>query len=314
MNKRLGNSLVASAVAVFAATACHEADPERGVEQTALPAGVAARVGKDDIELGTVVDIATANGISLPTARGRAIFDALLASHARERFGLLAIHRAESSARARTLLESFVTDAHRAGPSTDDEINAATSARWWELDRPPMRRTTHAVVTLAKPEQENSARALADRIAAAVTSAESAQSFRALATPITAPDLKVKIEDLDPVAGDGRTFNPGAPPPPGSESGHYSAAYVAGAFAIPALHRTSPVVRSEFGFHVIFLSELLPEHRVPLSERRRILEPEVFVHRAAKLEAEALAHARSVDPVQVERSALDLSEKVNVQQ
>lgn len=314
MNKRRGNALSAVIVAALAASACHRRDEDRAIERTSLPAGVAARVGKDDIDIATVVDIATASGITLPVARGQVIFDALLASHARDRFGRLAVHRAETSASARALLESFVAEARRMGPSTDDEINQATSARWWELDRPPMRRTTHAVVILEKPEQEKAARALADRIVVAVASADSAKSFRALATPITAPDLKVKIEDLDPVAEDGRSFNPAAPPSPGSEPSRYSAAYAAGAFAIRGLNQPSPVVRSEFGFHVIFVSELLPEHRVPMAERRRLLEPEVFVHRASRLEAEALKHARAVDPVDVERSALELSEKVNVQQ
>jgi hypothetical protein len=314
MKKRRGDSLSAVAVVVVAAVACHRLDGERAIERTSLPAGVAARVGTDNVDIGTVVDIATAAGVTLPVARGRAIFDALLAADARARFGGLSVHRAEASARARALLESFVADAHRAGPSTNDEINEATSARWWELDRPPLRRTTHAVVVLDKPEQEKAARALADRIAVAVAPAQNAAGFRSLATAVTAPDLKVKVEDLDPVAEDGRTFNPAAPPPPGSEPSRYSAAYAAGAFAVPGLNRVSPAVRSEFGFHVIFVTELLPEHRVPLSERRRMLEPEVFVHRAAKLEADALRHARAVDPVEVERSAGELSEKVNVQQ
>jgi hypothetical protein len=299
-------------VGLVMAAACQDRHRDLARNQTALPSGVAALVGTDSIDTEIIVRIAKASEIPLSLARDRAIFDALLAAGARVRFGPLAAHRAETSASARALLQSFASEARAAGPPNDTEVAEVTETRWWELDRPPLRRTTHAVVVLEKPEQEKGARGLAERIAVAVAPATDAASFRALATAVSAPGLKVKVEDLDPVAEDGRAVNPAAPPPPGSQTGRYSPAYVSGAFAVPGARGVSPVVRSEFGFHVIFVAELLPEQRVPLEERRRLLEPEVLMRRASKLETGALEHARAVDPVDVERSALDVTEKVNV--
>jgi hypothetical protein len=290
---------------------CKPGDPTP-VRKQALSGGIAALVGTERVDVETVVRVSRASEIPLVTARDRAIFDALLACGARQRFGSLVARHAERSAAARRLLETWMADARRAGPPNDAEVAEVTETRWWELDRPPLRRTTHAVVVVEKADEEKPARALADRIAAAVASATDAASFRSLTTAVTAPGLKVKVEDLDPVAEDGRAVNPASPPPPGGQTARYSPIYTAATFSVPGVFRKSPVFRSEFGFHVVLVTELLPEQRMPLEDRRRLLEPDVLTRRASKLGKDALEHARTVDGVTVERSALDLTEILNV--
>jgi hypothetical protein len=304
------NLWFAAALAVVGG--CKPSDPMPARRPSALPPGIAALVGPDRVEFEMVARVAKASEIPLLVARDRVVFDALLACGARARFGSLATRHAERTAAARRLLETWMADARGAGPPSDSEVGEVTGTRWWELNRPPLRRTTHAVVVVQKPEEEKPARELADRVASAVASATDAASFRTLATSVTSHGLTVKVEDLDPVAEDGRAVNPASPPPTGSETARYSAAYATATFLVPGLFRTSPVIRSEFGFHVILVTELLPEHRVPLEERRRLLEPDVLTQRASKLERDALEHARAVDGVAVERSALDLTEKLNV--
>jgi hypothetical protein len=305
--RRIRWLFLAGALAVVAG--CKKKDLAPSGKQAALPPGVAALVGTDRVDLETVVRVARTSGVPLPTARERAVFDALIALGGKERFGTLAVRHAERSAAARGLLEVLLTEARQAGAPTDAEVSEITETRWWELDRPPLRRTTHAVVVVQKPEDEKPARAAADRVAAAVASATDAASFRALAA---LPGLMVKVEDLDPVAADGRVVNPASPPPAGAQTGRYSAAYAAATFLVPGVFRMSPVVRTEFGFHVILVTELLPEQRMPLEERRRLLEPDVLTRRASKFEKETLEHAFTANRVAVERSALDLTEKVNV--
>src|SRR6185503_10111426 len=116
----------------------------------------------------------------------------------------------------RALLQELSRAASDQGPPTDAEVAAATERRFWELDQPTLLRTTHAVVVPEKPEDDGRARALAERIHAAVASASDAASFRVAAEAIPTGGLEVKVQDLDPVARDGRALDPAKPTPPGS--------------------------------------------------------------------------------------------------
>ena len=129
---------------------------------------------------------------------------------------------------------------------------------------------------------------------------------------MTAGAVEVRVENLPPVGRDHRSVDPEAPPPPGSRAGEYVGDYVEAAFAIPRVGEKSPVVKTEFGYHVILATQLYPEKRVPLEERRSMLEPEIVVKRAAELRDAVLAAARGAAPVEVERAAADLMQKVRV--
>jgi hypothetical protein len=269
-------------------------------------------VGIDVVDLATVERVARAQGLPLVAARDRAVSDALLAAHARASLGDVTASHARRGALARALLESFSAEALRRGPPTDAEVAVATDSRWWELDQPSLLRTTHAVVVVKKPEDDQAARGLADRILVAVEGTTDAGAFRKAASAVPSSGLDVRVEDLDPVARDRRAVNPASPPPAGSRTAQYDAAFVEAAFAIPSIGRSSPVVRTEFGYHVILATERIPERRTPLEDRRRMLEPEVLLWRATELRDQVLLQARARDLVEVERAALDLMEKIRL--
>jgi hypothetical protein len=305
---RIGAALV---VSFFATGACQHSAPLQ--KSGSLPAGVVATVGSDSIQRESIERIVAAQGVEAQAARDQAVFDALVASYARERFGPALSRQARTSASARVLLQEISRKSSDQGPPTDEEVAAATERRFWELDQPPLLRTTHAVV-VAKPEDDGRARALAERIHAAVAAAHDAVSFRVAAEAIPRGGLEVQVQDLDPVARDGRAVDPAKPPPPGSTVARFADDYVAAAYAIPELGGKSPVVKTEFGYHVILAVERIPEKRTPLEERRSLLAPEILAARAEKLRDELLGSIRKSMPVDVERAAMDLTEKVKALQ
>jgi len=296
-------------VALSIAGACGPEPRRAAVER--LPEGTVGTVGADRVERRTVERIAAAQRVAAPVALDRAVFDALLAAYATERNPTLA-RQARRSAAARALLEDFTRRATELGPPTDEEVRASTDRRFWELDRPELLRTTHAVVLVKKPEDDAPARSLAARVLSAVSGAADPTTFRARATGVPTGGLELRVEDLDPVARDGRAVNPAAPPPPGAHVAHYAPAYVDAAFAISATGTTSQVVKTEFGYHVILAVERIPEARTPLEDRRKLLAPEIMAGRAEKLRDDTLARARQSTPVEVERAAMDLTETVRV--
>jgi parvulin-like peptidyl-prolyl isomerase len=275
---------------------------------------VVATVGADSIDAESVARIAAAQGIAADLARDRAVFDALVALYARDRFGSALSRQAKKSAAARVLLQDLSLRATEQGPPTDEEVAAATERRFWELDQPPLLRTTHAVVVVKNPEDDAPARALAVRIHGAVSAARDPGSFRAAAQGVPSGGLEVKVQDLDPVARDGRAFDPASPPPPGSTVARYADDYVAAAYAIPEIGAKSPVVKTEFGYHVILAVERIAEQRMPLDERRRLLAPEILNSRAERLRDEVLASVRQSMPIEVERAAMELTTKVKALQ
>jgi peptidyl-prolyl cis-trans isomerase C len=277
-----------------------------------VPEGCVATVGRDGIAGNTVERVAAAQSLPARAALDRALSDALFAAEGRKRVHPARILAAERTARARILLESVWAEARAAGPPTDAEVAAETARRWWEVDRPELRRTIHAVVLPSAKTDDARTRAFAQRVAAAVAPAADGASFRALATPFKDAGFDVRVEELSPVSRDGDAVEPTRPPPPGSRLDTYAADYVTAAFKIPAVGRQSGVVKTSFGYHVILLVEILPEHRVPLEERRKTFTEEVLLGRANRLRDAALERARSAHLVEVERSAGELTEKVNV--
>jgi hypothetical protein len=277
-----------------------------------IPPGHVAAVGPDAIATNTVERVAAAQSLPARAALDRALSDALLAAEGRRRVHPVRVLAAERHARARILLEAQWTEAQAAGPPTDAEVAAETARRWWEVDRPELRRTSHAVVLTGGKSDDARKQALAGRIAAAAATATDAASFRALAESVKDPAIEVRIEDLPPVVESGEAVDLEKPPPPGTQIGKFDASYVAAVYRIAAVGKQSGVVKTSFGYHVILLTEILPEHRVPLEERRKNFADEIILGRAKRLRDAAIEHAKTVDRVEVERAAGELTEKVNV--
>jgi hypothetical protein len=307
--KRVGRVLVVwSALAV----ACCGRNEGAAGSSKPLPSGAVATVGDDVIDVALVGRVAAAQSVAPDIAASRIVSDALLAAAGRRHLVAARIAVIERRSFARAALEAMSHEARSAGAPTDDEIRQATARRWWELDRPPMIRTAHAVVLVKSPADDARARALARRIADAVASAADPGQFRAIAESVKEPGLETRVESLDPVTADGRAMNVDSAPPPGSQAATYDPAYVEAAFKLTAVGQKTGVVRSSFGYHVIVATAFVPEQRVSLTERRALLEPEIIKGRATRLRETALERGRAAEPVEVERAAPELTEKVNL--
>ncbi|MEB2313243.1 MAG: peptidylprolyl isomerase [Sorangiineae bacterium] len=277
-----------------------------------LPDGVVAVVAGEPVRAASVREIALREGVTLEAARRRALTDALFAAGARERLaGTGRLSSAIRGALARTLLESLAREARAAGPPTDDEVARFTAAHWFELDRPPMARTVHAVVVPGAPAADAGARALAERIARAVAGLADPEAFMKAAREVPAGGLRVVIERLPACAADGRV-HPDEPLAPGAPAPRFEVEFAKAANALTAVGELSPVVRSPSGYHVILLLEKIAAHRVPLAERRVRLSPEVMDARAASAAAALTERLSSRASVSVERSAIDLTSRVRL--
>jgi hypothetical protein len=262
-----------------------------------------AAVGDEVIDAATVTRVATAQNVDPRRALDQVVSDAVIAASAAERLGQDRVRQVRRGALARALLELLAEDVRQKGPPSDTEVAEATEKRWWELDRPPLLRTTHAVAMTKKPGDDVRARAVAARIAERVAGISDPAAFRMAATSVPSDGLEVRVEDLPPMRRDGIQVD--ADSPQAGPRGSTVREYVEAAFAIPAVGRTSPVIRTEYGYHVILAVSWTPEHRVPVEERRKMLADEIINGRALASMNAALAHAKSLEPVSVERSAVE---------
>jgi hypothetical protein len=280
-------------------------------QRVRLPAGVAAKVGTDEIALSTVTAIAQAQNLPLPVARERAARDAAFAAGARGAFaGSAIVSVIERGAWARALLERFKAEAAARGPASDAEVAELTALRWQDLDRPETVRTTHAVAIVEKPEQDAPARAIAQRLYEAVRGVSDPQEFIRLAQAVPHEGVDVRAESLPAVTLDGRSYYPeGAPPELANQRFDKDFARAAHGLAVGQL---SPPSKSLFGYHVILCEARLPEKRPPLEERRSLVGDEVLKGRAERAKQELLARLSSSTPILITRSVEDLTARVQV--
>lgn len=218
------------------------------------------------------------------------------------------------AALAHVVADELTAAAQADGPPTDEELAAWTSANWLGVDRPAAFRAIHAVVVSdakAGPAEPDAAFALAERIRLAVLGAASAEEFRAKASEVPTATLTVKVEDLEPVAPDGRVVRLGAKV--GAAIATYDEAFARAASSLSRIGETSPVVTSSFGYHVLRLVEVVPELRFGIDERRVMAERDVFDLRARKQLKELIATARQPEFVGVERSAEEATARVSVE-
>lgn len=215
---------------------------------------------------------------------------------------------------AHALGGELATAARNQGQVTDAELAQWTEHHWLTVDRPPAFRTTHAIVlvpTGADAAARADARQLAEQIRAAVSSAPSLDEFKVKAGAVPSSGLMVKVEDLDAVAADGRVVRIGTKP--GAPVGTYDPAFAQAAAALSSVGETSPVVASAFGYHVLRLTEVVPELRLGVAERRTLAAPDAFDQRARSQLRDLLDAQRSQAVVVVERSAEEATSRVRVE-
>lgn len=299
-------------LAAASALSCSGSDSTAAVAtHVHLPAGLAAKVGSDEIALSTVARIARAQGSTLFAARDLAARDAAFSAGARAAFANGSVVPViERGAWARALLETFKAEATARGPATDAEVTELTALRWQDFDRPETVRTTHAVAIVTQPQQDAAARTIAQHIYEAVRGVSDPQEFIRLAKAVPNEGVTVRVESLPAVARDGRTYYPqGAPPELANQRFDQTFAEAVHRLAVGQI---SEPTKSVFGYHVILCEAHLPEHRVPLEERRKLLTDEILKGRAERTKQELLARLSAATPVMITRSVEDLTARVQV--
>ena len=272
-----------------------------------LPPGVAARVGSLDVFAHQVTLVAEAQGITIRAACDQEIRDALFACGALDRklSDLPSVRAALRGRLARAMLTRVLDEAAARDP-TDAEVREATARHFVELDRPEAFRVIHAVVRLpssADSALKARARDVAERIKRAVGPARDPSEFRARAEAVERSGLDVTVEELKPVAADGRVVDVGHPRGRSDEPESYVPAFAAAAARLAEVGDQRGPIETEFGWHVLMLIERIPAQAVALEDRRRILHDEIVGVRAKTRRDELLAASRSKRPAIIERSA-----------
>lgn len=300
--------LLIVAAATSSCTGSDEAEPT-----AALPPGVIAQVADTPISAELVREIVGATGREAESVVRDLVRGELFTSYVgAEEPSLLRV--AERAAYARALLDAMRADALRSGgPITAREVDELTRARWVELSRPRSVRTAHAVALPRAPEHRDAARALAERMKDAVEGIvdpnEFADRVRAVDEEHGSPTaVEVRVEALPPVAEDGRTvpvdvLDEGAPPQLVPE-------YARAANDLQTPGAQSPVVETDYGFHVLLALEIVPEVRVAPADLRGLVHDEALSLRARPERTRLVEELREKTPIEVARNAMELTRLV----
>lgn len=288
----LGSQLAFTSAFTIALAGC-----SAGVEAPA-PREALAPVVIDEALLGA---IAGQRGLSREQSLELAVEDALLGRELVATEPAIA-HWVERVVLARQLLGVLLEEAKASGPVSDVEVSEISAARFWALDRPRLVRLVHAVVL--SPEENAEARALADRIADATAGTTTPEDFKARARAVPAGKFTVKVEVLPPVAEDGRAVDPERPPPLGPAVQHFDSSFAVAAQRLTRPGELSPVVHTPFGYHVMYLTQVIEPHQPTLDERRALLHDEIMKARAKALSTALVDRLRRELLPQQERSAL----------
>lgn len=284
--------------AIFAFAACGSPRRAGQVQHGALGGDAVARVGETVVAASLVRRVAEEQRIAPLSAIGLLVDDALAANGARAAsLDVTAeVRRAMTAARAGFMASHLRDEARIAGPPTDAEVDELTEVHWLQVNLPEQRRVIHAVVLKPKrPSRDLEERAsdAASDLAASEAQATSPEDFESRAKAFPHADIELKVERLEPFVADGRVASP--------NGGAMDRDFVRAAFQLSSISATSGVVATSFGWHVIRLLEILPEHRVPLEDRRRWF----------KDEAEAMRARRALERLREEVQAKYIAEVAN---
>ena len=124
--------------------------------------------------------------------------------------------------------------------------------------------------------------------------------------------LEVRAEQLPPVTADGRLWDPDERPPKAIEA-TLDLDFTRAAHELRQPGDQSGIVKSAFGYHVILLEARLPELRVPLEERRELLQNEVLARRAKPVLEALTTRMHAATPITTERAIDALTALVAVE-
>jgi len=267
-----------------------------------LPVEVAARVVDVEIPVQDVTRSSEALGVAPTEALNELVRDASFAQQLR----MVRPDEADYLRRvalARRLSEDIADQAQKQGEPTQQEVAEFTRRHWWELDRPQTVQAIHAVVVCEECPNRAAARAHAERLHAALADTKDAASFKQAANQVPKGDFDVRVEELDPVAADGRLVRPGGKPDPEYSFGKYHEAFAQAVHQLGEAGSVSDVIESPSGFHVVQVMQRIEGRQLSYDQRAEALRDEILAERGKQGLEQVLAQARQRWPVQVERSA-----------
>jgi hypothetical protein len=240
-----------------------------------LPDGVVSLVAEEPILEATVARIAQYRHIAPAQALDLAISDALLARGAASLAPLL-----RRAAASRALLDQFRAEAVAQGLPGQEELELAKEHRWWELDRPEMRRVVHVVVVVEDNTDRVAAKARAELIYQAAKDAPNGVTFRERVNSVDQTGFKITLQDLLPVALDGRALDVERYQAPGTSAQQYHVEFARPIFELSALNQITPLFESPSGYHVAMLLQIIPELRLAPDELKKALSEDIYDGRA----------------------------------
>lgn len=276
-------NIAAAFLIAWAAFCCAEPGTDRDREPILNPLNeavpreeLAARVDGVPVTLDDVRAVMEEHAEPLTRAEALdiAVRTELLASEARKRgFGYFdRLRSARRAAMARVLLERTIDEGLGPKDVPLEVIERAYERQKERFVHGAQRKVAHILVRDKK--DPDGARGLAAKIYRAAKDVSSPEEFEGVFEGFSVENpKKVKLEKLPPFDKDTKKL---------------VSEFVVGAFAIPKAGKVGEPVRTEFGYHVIYVVEELPAESVSFEEARPQLEeellPELKKRRARELE------------------------------
>ena len=300
---------------LFLAACQDHATPSAAPTATALASGAVARVDSIAVLGDRVAAIARAQHVSLAEARDRAVADTLFAVEARSRKLEVTSAAQIDSVLVRRLAEDFLAEAKAKGPVTDEEIDAISHKRWFDVARPEAFYVVRAIVPVAA-EADAATLKRAETVATALRAEALAVAADAKTSPEPPQPMSVRYvpdpvsaelgQRLNAVAHEGVEVKLDQPPPLTTDAfvvlpdgRQLDGGFTEGIGALKNRGDVSPVIHTDKGFHFSFLLARYPAATMPLADRRARFEPEVYDVRAQAIVADLLTRLRKETPVDV---------------
>lgn len=270
--------LCLSAVGCGGGTGAGPGGPRRGSSE--IGGSVVSTVNGHPIYVAEVEEVARATGLSPEEALRRLQTEQLLMAEA-ERRGVAgpAIEQVADRARVQALLEAEAA----ANEASESELREA-----YEKDPrfhvPERRASTHVLAKLdakASPEQEQAARAIAERAIADLEKLDLPELQQRYAGEIDG--IKVKVESLPAVDREDNLVKE----------------YMEALYSLSSPGVVPEPVRTRFGWHAIHLTQILPPHETPFEVAVKTLRPEVSNRKKAAAVTSLLTDLRRTYAVTV---------------
>lgn len=208
---------------------------------------------------------------------------------------------------ARRLIQELESEIRETSEITESELREEYARRWLEFDRPRALRTVQVFFPVQPPLDEDLQFANAQRVRAAVEGTHNLEQFGKKARDVLEGVDEHRVYEMPPLSRDGRIV------PMNAKDRNVGGVSKHLAEAVGQLSHAgdiSDVVGTEDGYHVFFVTEVIPKRVVPFDSVRKQLERAVFAGRVEQ----ALDAISKAPRVKVERRRTDISNLLTLAQ